>query len=661
MSTKPQAKIGLGLDDKPAVKGLKAFAETWNTTFNALNQGAELLSKAFGAVAQVGGAVVDFMSEAIDAATVQERAEKKLATALQVRNQYTRDGFDALKAYASELQGLTRTGDEATLGIMAQLTAMGVQEDQLRSATRATLGLAEVTGSLEGAAKLVARTLGGEHSALKRYGVQAADTEDAMRQLTGLFRLAEKDAQTYSGRVQQLHNAWGDLLETFGFAITKSDAVNVLLEEARKLVERLNAQVADSGFGKWVDDVVRSLITLSDRGLAALANLLDLLGQMSAWVANNSDSMGRVSKVIDGLTEAVILLHPQLSIMRTWWRWFSAGDKVRAEDTIAGQMAAAVNEARESLRQLDAELSRSSLAGRFTQVRFAPKKDPPKKKTPPGKAAPYVPAGARGGISVGGADAEAAFASDDETFADRSRIVENMADAFEGSADRFARSGEKVTTTLAATRTETAGTLRSLVGFTQGFWGGVLDDSFQRLSEWGQQITDWGQVLSSTMQQAFMGLGNAVALAMTDSFEGANVAMDKQVGRILISLGQTLVATGVVAMAMGLLSLIPGLQGVTGPYGLGFAGGAAATGIGAGLIAAGVAMGGGNNNVSLPSTKRPGMGSASRAPTGSGVGGGLNADGPQQPQTTIVYNNFGPGSAMNPRRSARDLRRAMGY
>jgi len=171
------------------------------------------------------GAAVYAVKEFVDAFAVQERAENRLAKAMANAGQLTRERLGALKEYAAGLQQLTTYGDEVIMQNMALLQSFGMNEEQLKRATMASLDLASGMGiDLSAAVLLVGKAFAGETSSLSRYGImieKGLDStqkyEAAMTQLEERFGgSAQADIMTYAGKIEQLYNWFGDLKEMVG-------------------------------------------------------------------------------------------------------------------------------------------------------------------------------------------------------------------------------------------------------------------------------------------------------------------------------------------------------------------------------------------------------------------------------------------------------------
>ena len=108
------------------------------------------------------GLVTAGMRKLLDAFIEQEAAEKKLEVALGKTSQ-------ALLNQASALQQITTFGEEAIIGVQSLIGAFIKDEDQIKSATKATLDLAAAKGmDLRAAADLVSKSFGSSTNSLSR-------------------------------------------------------------------------------------------------------------------------------------------------------------------------------------------------------------------------------------------------------------------------------------------------------------------------------------------------------------------------------------------------------------------------------------------------------------------------------------------------------------
>lgn len=163
------------------------------------------------------------ISGGITAFAEQEKAVLDLTAALKLQGAETESLMPELKTFASELQALTNVGDEATLATMKQLTLLGVQQDELKGATQAVIGLKEAGMSEAAATKALALAREGDFTALQRYipALKTATTQaekmDAVNKMAADgFAIASRGTETMGGALQALKNSWGDTLESVG-------------------------------------------------------------------------------------------------------------------------------------------------------------------------------------------------------------------------------------------------------------------------------------------------------------------------------------------------------------------------------------------------------------------------------------------------------------
>jgi hypothetical protein len=183
------------------------------------------------AVTAAMAAVVMMAKKSVSAFMEQEKAEMKLAVAMKNQGDYTRENFRALKDYAAQLQRLTTYGDEVTIAMMANLKTYGMNTEQLKAATKATMNLASAKGiDLRAASELVGKAFVGETGTLSRYGIVLGKGIEQGEKFNAVLKLinerfggsAQAEIHTYSGQLKQLSNWWGDITEKIGLGLLKA-------------------------------------------------------------------------------------------------------------------------------------------------------------------------------------------------------------------------------------------------------------------------------------------------------------------------------------------------------------------------------------------------------------------------------------------------------
>lgn len=220
--------------------------------------GASLASAAALAAAKI---FADKVVEGIEAQIIQAEAVNKLNNSLATTGQFSAQASRELQNFASELQSVTRFGDEALIGQMAFAQSMGASAEQSKQIIKAATSMATALDmDLNSAVRNISKTLGG-------YAGELGEVIPAMKGLTkeqlqageGVVLLekqfsafAELSANTFAGRLEQLSNSYGDLKEKVGEGVVNSEFFVIAMQKSRIVLDNFIAS-ADFTF------VVRSL------------------------------------------------------------------------------------------------------------------------------------------------------------------------------------------------------------------------------------------------------------------------------------------------------------------------------------------------------------------------------------------------------------------
>ncbi|MCB5288177.1 MAG: hypothetical protein LHW64_10320 [Candidatus Cloacimonetes bacterium] len=210
--------------------GLDGIIGQLRSGFDGLISGLARYGLAMNAVVQGYGMLKAAMGGLISASNTQEMAEGRLTASLTQRGLATEQHINKLKAMASEVQGLTTVGDEASLELMNTAVNMGVGFDDLGESLEGAIGLSKAFSgaglNMETAIKGIALAREGEFSQLQRYipALRSAQTETEKmtilkEAMANGFELAKAEAETGAGALEQYKNAVGDLYELLGSLI----------------------------------------------------------------------------------------------------------------------------------------------------------------------------------------------------------------------------------------------------------------------------------------------------------------------------------------------------------------------------------------------------------------------------------------------------------
>ncbi len=275
MSNTSEISIKLRLDDKGVVQGFRQIGTESDRTgkkgkqaFRALNQAAGMTKNT---LLKMGAGVAGLLSltaaysklkaaanEYVQLATVQEDAENKLAAVLEATGHAAGYNVEQLKKLASQLQEVTRFGDETTLSAMAVLaTFRQIKGDEFKQATELAMDMSIVlkqdlnSSILQIGKALNAPILG--MTALSRSGVQfTADQKELAKTLVEngdilaaqkmILQELEKEfsgtakaaVDNFRGQLVQAQNAAGDFKEELGFLITKNRLYVEVIKESKE-------------------------------------------------------------------------------------------------------------------------------------------------------------------------------------------------------------------------------------------------------------------------------------------------------------------------------------------------------------------------------------------------------------------------------------------
>lgn len=166
---------------------------------------------------------------AYNAFTVQENAEIKLRASLEANGRAVNTLMGDYQKFASDLQGVTKVGDEATLGMLQQAESLGLTGEQAKRAAKNAIGLGSAMGmSAASALRYTALLEQGNATMLTRFLPTLRKIEDptkrvaeAQRLLANMFNVATAEAQTAEGQYTQAMNALGDFGEQLGAVVAE--------------------------------------------------------------------------------------------------------------------------------------------------------------------------------------------------------------------------------------------------------------------------------------------------------------------------------------------------------------------------------------------------------------------------------------------------------
>jgi hypothetical protein len=233
-------------------------------SLKSFGQSAMRIGAAFAKSFLVAGtALVGFGIKAVQAFSVQEKAEKEAAAALRAWGDEVDGNMVKIKAFTAAIQDETGIGDENTMARAAKLRLLGVEAEQLEAATKATIALGAAGMDEQAAIKAVAMAMDGEFTMLQRYlpALRSASSEAEKATIVNDFLTKGYSAQkeqldTVSGRWGELKGRIGDAMEEIGGAIVKSSAMNGVLASLSERVKVAGQSIASWTAGGGVERMI---------------------------------------------------------------------------------------------------------------------------------------------------------------------------------------------------------------------------------------------------------------------------------------------------------------------------------------------------------------------------------------------------------------------
>lgn len=289
-----------------------------------------LAKKVTGVVAAYAGfsKIVDFTKQCISACETQVKSEARLEQLMMNVKGTTLGNVDAMKKYASELQGITTVGDEATIQGASQLATFQLQSDTIKTLLPSLQDLAvsqygvSVSGDqMQQMANLMGKVMTGNVGALTRYGVTLDDTQKKILangneseraamlvQVLGqnFGGLSEAMANTPEGKIIQVKNAWGDMQDVIGGRLYPVLTTTFgYVASAMPTIQNVVVSAIDAAAVPlvWVKDNV--LPPLSSAFQAVAVYGVSAFTNIKNAVASNQGSFSGILTILGGLKDAL--------------------------------------------------------------------------------------------------------------------------------------------------------------------------------------------------------------------------------------------------------------------------------------------------------------------------------------------------------------------
>ncbi len=298
-----QKIIRLILDEKSA-KQTQDGANAVTASIEANWKSAAKKIAGYLGVAFLTTKMIEFGAEAVKQASVSEDAWSELAGSIDAVGGSFDKMETKLRAAGEAFQSATIHDNDAYATSLSRLVALtgDVGASTNNMGLVANVAAKFFKGDLAPATDLVAKAMNGNVTALQKMGIHVQGAQEALDVLASRsFGAAEKKAQTFSGQMAQLNNAWEDFEKDLGNAIINSGGASSALDVLRAAVGTLTDWVDENkgAIGEWVTKGVAFAIDAADVFIRAVVGMGNILS------GGFRTSLGLAAKGLGLLTNAI--------------------------------------------------------------------------------------------------------------------------------------------------------------------------------------------------------------------------------------------------------------------------------------------------------------------------------------------------------------------
>lgn len=302
---------------KKSTSRMATSAKMLKNAIGGMGKAMFSLKGAIGAFVAYQGTkmLINWMQESIRLAGIQTAAQVDFASALRAAGE--RDVQAAANEFfnfASALQQVTNYGDEAAIAAAAMGVRFGIPKEKIQEATTAAADFASGAGlELKNAMQMLGKAAAGQGSMLRRYGIEIDSTKSRAQQFEQALKVinekfggsAAAQAATYTGRINDLGNAYGDFREEVGFAVTESKTINAVIEVAIARVAALTAKLKEAKGGQ---DLLTGAFSKAMSAMKTIIKVGGFVMNMFRGLRVIGDAFGiALTGVFIGLVEAIRL------------------------------------------------------------------------------------------------------------------------------------------------------------------------------------------------------------------------------------------------------------------------------------------------------------------------------------------------------------------
>lgn len=258
---------------------------------------------ALEALKKVAGFVIDTMKRGIEEFKQSEIGLKQL-------QQTVGGNISEFTNFAEQMAKVTTIEDDATIGIINYGLQLGIAQDKIKQASQDAIGLSKSFGvDLHASMKLVSMANQGQYTMLARYipELRSATTEAekhaiVQRKLADGFKLAQGEAETFSGKLAQLDNAQGEILESVGkiVSVIGKDLVSSMLDGANAINDFLSNSNNIATMGASFEVIKKTILDFGKTNLDNIMKSFSKIAEDLKTLATNGSEAGIQFQLLSG-------------------------------------------------------------------------------------------------------------------------------------------------------------------------------------------------------------------------------------------------------------------------------------------------------------------------------------------------------------------------
>lgn len=184
--------------------------------FEALDESTKVLDGIIGATVQLSKSLVQLGVDAVRSNAEVERSDRRLFASMQARTGITREAFQALGAFNDSLEDQLGLDADHLKQLQGTLSLQDVANSELERATEITIGLTEITGSLEKSQRAVAQAYEGNFRAVSKLLPGVDTLGELQARGAELFQISANNADDFISQLERLKRTYENTNEAIG-------------------------------------------------------------------------------------------------------------------------------------------------------------------------------------------------------------------------------------------------------------------------------------------------------------------------------------------------------------------------------------------------------------------------------------------------------------